>query len=374
MSKIYSINLIIFLSVLFILNFQSSSFAVLGDAVSELKTCAEDDETANCQGTCLVNADGAIVISSVGLPSDADNVNSLRDSCQMIPDEYRVTLYKGALCTEDPYTTTGATVDYASKCDFFFNNSAGKAITLVSGADGTATANESLVENGLNLGIKTYTHAIMVMSNHLEIKHEQDYDFSGTETASSMIGGGDTFSSGTTCWTVAKTSTFANLDGTTGADHGSLNAAHAGLTLSTGDGTSVESSTQCGTSAAAAPVFATEIIESFGEATGNWGASAVTSRWAYQTTPVDIGGTKAAILLESDFNTVATTMDKGVAMLYTVNLTNPLVITESTSIFEIGFGLSQSVSIDFSTTQTGGNRLINVKHGADPVDIKFTVN
>ena len=40
----------------------------------------------------------------------------------MIPDEYRVTLYKGALCTQDPYTESGVTVDYAAKCDFFFED------------------------------------------------------------------------------------------------------------------------------------------------------------------------------------------------------------------------------------------------------------
>ena len=47
-----------------------------------------------------------------------------------------------------------------------------------------------LTDQGLILGIKTYTHAFMVMSNHLQIKHSTTFDFSGTSTASKMQGGG----------------------------------------------------------------------------------------------------------------------------------------------------------------------------------------
>ena len=368
MSKIFSIIFILISAVFINMNFQTISLAALADSVDNLKSCGDDDDTASCNGPCTVNADGAIVISAAGLPSDADNASSLRDSCQMIPDQYRVTLFKGALCTEDPYTTSGATVDYASKCDFFFENDSGSLITLTNNGDGTASASPSLVENGLNLGIKTYTHALMIMSNHLQIKHEQDYDFSGTSTASGMRGGGDAITTGTTCWTTARTSTFSNLDGTTGANHGSV-------TLRNGNGTATESSTACGSEVEAAPAFATEIIESFGEANGDWNVSAVTPRMAYEASPIDIGGTKAAILLQSDLNTVATSMENGVAMLYAVNLTNPLVITENTSTFEIGFGLSSSVSVDFTNVTVDSDEfIINSKHGADPVDIRFTAN
>ena len=367
MNKIFSIILILMSAVFINMNFQTTSFAELENPVDILRTCAEDSELAICNGPCTVNADGAIVMHTDGLPSDADSTSSLKDSCQMIPDEYRVTLYKGALCTEDPYTESGATVDYAAKCDFFFEDD-GKLITLTNSGDGTASASPSLVENGLNLGIKSYTHALMIMSNHLQIKHEQDYDFSGTSTASEMRGGGDALTTGTTCWTTAQTSTFSNLDGTTGANHGSV-------TLRNGNGTATESSTACGSEVEAAPAFATEIIETFGAANGDWNVSAVTPRMAYEASPIDIGGTKAAILLQSDLNTVATSMENGVAMLYAVNLTNPLVITENTSTFEIGFGLSSSVSVDFTNVTVDSDEfIINSKHGADPVDIRFTAN
>ena len=49
----------------------------------------------------------------------------------------------------------------------------------------------------------------------------------------------------------------------------------------------------------------------------------------------------------------------------------PTITAENTTTFNIGFGLSGSVSVDF-TTKDGSDELYITKHGADPVDIKFT--
>ena len=371
--NIKKLNLtLVILSTLLVITFSSLAYAVLTDNVDNLKTCgagkAYSEDNPACSGVCATNASGEIIIASNGLPYDADNSAAYRDSCNMVPDFYRVTLYSGGLCTADPYSATGTTVDYTTNCDLFFSDAAGKVITLTHEGDGTATATPSLTEAGINLGIKTYTHAYMVMSNHLQIKHSTTFDYSGVATniATKMQGGGASAQSeGLVCWTTDSTSTFANLDGTTGASHGTR-------TLRTGDGTYQESSTQCGdTLNAGTHAYATEIIESFGQAENNWGDSAVESRWPYAASPLDIGGTKAAILLQGDLTTVATTMENGVVMLYAVALTTPLAITEDTTTFNIGFGLSGSVSIDF-TDKDGSNELYITKHGADPVDIKFT--
>jgi hypothetical protein len=363
------ISFIFYLALSFFLlatTFQSVSLAVLSDSVENLKSCGEDDDTAACNGVCQTNASGHIVIGTNGLPVDADTTTSYRDSCNMIPDLYRVILYSGGLCTADPYSASGATVDYTTYCDLFFSDASGKVITLSNNGDGSATASPSLTDSGVNLGIKTYTHAYMIMSNHLQIKHSTTFDFSGTSTASKMQGGGASAESeGVVCWTTDSTSTYSNLDGTTGSNHGSV-------ALKIGDGTFGEASTQCGDSLnASTHAYATEIIETFGAASGDWGDDAVTERMAYRASPLDIGGTKAAILLQDDLTTVATSMENGVAMLYAVALTTPLAITEDTTTFNIGFGLSGSVSVDF-TTKDGSNELYITKHGADPVDIRFT--
>jgi hypothetical protein len=349
------------------LGFQTTSFAVLSDSVSNLKSCSDDNDTAACNGVCKTNASGHIEIGALGLPVDADDATSYVDSCSMVPDLYRVTLYSGGLCTADPYSASGTTVDYTTNCDLFFSDAAGKVITLTNNGDGTATATPALTDGDVNLGIKTYTHAYMIMSNHLQIKHSTTFDFSGTSTASKMQGGGASEESeGVVCWSTDSYSTFANLDGTTGSNHGSK-------TLRIGNGTFGEASTQCGDTLGGTHAYATEIIESFGAASGNWNASDLEERMAYSASPLDIGGTKAAILLQADKTTVATEMENAVAMLYAVNLTTPLAITEETTTFNIGFGLSGSVSVDF-TTKNGSNELYITKHGADPVDIRFTAN
>ena len=361
---------VIILSALFIIIFSSLAFAVLSDSAENLKTCGEGktygEDTDACSGACATNASGAILLASNGMPYDANTSAAYRDSCNMIPDQYRVTLYKGGLCTADPYSASGTTVDYTTNCDLFFTDVSGKVITLTNQGDGTATASPSLVENGINLGIKTYTHAFMLMSNHLQVKHDQVFDFSATSTASAMRGGGDSITTGTTCWTIDRTSTFSNLDGTTGSSHGEVD-------LRTGDGTAAESSTKCGSVTDGTFDYATEIIETFGEANGNWNATSVVARWPYAASSVG-GGNKAAILLQSDLETVATNMENGVTMLYAVSLTNPLIITENTTQFNIGFGLSGSVSVDFTTLDGSDEFLMITKHGADPVDILFTAN
>ena len=370
--NIKKLNLpLVILSTILVITFSSLAYAVLTDSVDSLKTCGEgktySEDTAACDGVCATNSSGEIIIASNGLPYDADNSAAYRDSCNMIPDLYRVTLYSGGLCTADPYSASGTTVDYTTNCDLFFSDTAGKLITLTHNGDGTATASPSLTDAGVNLGIKTYTHAFMLMSNHLQIKHSTTFDYSGVASniATKMQGGGATSQSeGLVCWTTDSTSTFSNLDGTTGANHGTR-------TLRVGDGTFGESSTQCGDTLGGTHAYATEIIESFGQADGDWNVSAVAPRMAYQASPLDIGGTKAAILLQDDLTTVATTMENGVVMLYAVALTTPLAITEETTTFNIGFGLSGSVSVDF-TNKDGSDELYITKHGADPVDIKFT--
>jgi len=360
---------VITLSTLLLITFSSLAYAVLTDNVDNLKTCGAGktygENTADCNGVCATNAEGEIIIASNGLPYDADNSAAFKDSCNMVPDFYRVTLYSGGLCTADPYSASaGDTVDYTTNCDLFFSDASGKVITLTNNGDGTATASPALTDGDVNLGIKTYTHAYMVMSNHLQIKHSTtfNYDAVATSVATKMQGGGSSQTEGLVCWTTNRTSTYANLDGT----------GHS-TTLRTGDGTADEASTQCGDTLGGTHDYATEIIETFGEASGNWNVSDITARMPYSASTLDIGGTKAAILLEDNLRTVATDMEDGVAMLYTVALTTPLAITEETNTFNIGFGLSGSVSIDF-TTKSGSNDLYISKHGADPVDIRFTVN
>ena len=250
-------------------------------------------DTAACNGACKTNASGHIEIGALGLPVDADDATSYVDSCNMIPDLYRVTLYSGGLCTADPYSASGTTVDYTTNCDLFFSDAAGKVITLTHDGNGTATASPSLTDQGLTWVLRlTHTHSwlclticklnIQLLLTFLELQLLPKCKVVAPQQNQKAV----------VCWTTDSTSTFSNLDGTTGANHGNR-------TLRVGDGTFGESSTQCGdTLNAGTHAYATEIIETFGEASGNWNASTLVPRMAYEASPLDIGGTKAAILLQ----------------------------------------------------------------------------
>ena len=125
--NIKKLNLaLVILSTLLVITFSSIAYAVLTDNVENLKTCGEGktygEDTAACSGVCATNSSGEIIIASNGMPYDADNTAAYRDSCNMIPDFYRVTLYSGGLCTADPYSASGTTVDYTTNCDLFFSD------------------------------------------------------------------------------------------------------------------------------------------------------------------------------------------------------------------------------------------------------------
>ena len=113
--NIKSLVFILFSAALISIFSMSSSFAV--DAES-LRSCDGNESTAACNGTCAVNANGAIVIQSNGMPADAGDTSSFRDSCNMIPDRYKVHMFKGGFCTANPavgallFTCSGRGVNF----------------------------------------------------------------------------------------------------------------------------------------------------------------------------------------------------------------------------------------------------------------------
>ena len=59
-------------------------------------------------------------------------------------------------------------------------------------------------------------------------------------------------------------------------------------------------------------------------------------------------------------------------IFYPIQLASPIIVSPDTTTFEMSFGVSGSVSVDFTTD--GSNNLINLKSGADPFTMTFTSN
>ena len=145
------------------------------------------------------------------------------DNCTEEPDFYKMIGHKIALCTADPYTANGAAAPDFTSC----------TVTLVESAAGAEIVIQPGVEANLLAGggellipVGSYSHAILIASNHLYIKHSETYKKGGDPYT--MAGyGAEAYSTGSTCYstdrnsstitstTYSNTPTSESSDGTT---------------------------------------------------------------------------------------------------------------------------------------------------------------
>ena len=351
-----------------ILSFSINSFVyadTLGDAIDS-EGCGDSD-AASCSGECT-QTNNIITIATAGNDdggvTDADSGN-VKNFCNEKPDEYRITFYKAGLCKTDILDATATSnPTSAPNCYNFFVDESGKAISLQHDtATGSITQSESLISGGLNFQLGTYNYAYVIVDNHLEIKHEQTF----SEAMKGYHANGSSFSSGVTCWTNGVVTTYTNA---TNEQRG-YNAATVKSYGRDSANTSSIAMT-CGATSDAAPVFNTEIIENMADDPGTENATfAAIFGSGYQSIPgsSDSGAGK---LLQDDDLTTATSHTNAARIFYPIQLANPIIVSPDTTTFEMSFGVSGSVSVDFTTD--GSNNLINLKSGADPFTMTFTSN
>ena len=149
---------------------------------SRYTICATD-----ANGAILVNETGSGDLSSFALASDPTNFNLLDKgtingqanvdmgaSCDITPDNYKMTFFKTGFCSEDPYR---ATVDSASNtinadlssCVSVFDKDAGKEVIIQPGVE------VDLLEGELILPIGNYPYQFAILDNVVQIKHKQVY-------------------------------------------------------------------------------------------------------------------------------------------------------------------------------------------------------
>ena len=335
----------------------------LSDAIDAAGCGASDAES--CSGECT-QTNNVITIATSGDKdggvTDADSGN-VKNFCNEKPDEYRITFYKAGICKTDILDSTATSnPTVAPNCYNFFVDDSGKAISLQHDtATGAITQSESLISGNLNFELGTYNFAYVIVNNHLEIKHEQTY----SEAMKGFNSDGVSFSSGVTCWTNGVVTTYTNA---TNAQRGYTAAQVKDFG---GDGQATNSiAMTCGETADAAPVFNTEIIENMADDPGTENSN---FEAMFGTEYFEIPGSSdkgAGKLLQDDNLTTATSHLNAARIFYPIQLANPLIVTPNTKTFEMSFGVSGSVSVDFETD--GSNNLINLKSGADPFTIKFT--
>ena len=336
-------------------------------------------------GEC-VDRDGNLVISALGKTGDAtfedeegndigavftysggylgENDDADANHCNAQPDEYKVKFFKTAICTLDPFKVN-ADPDFSS-CIDIFNNGEGKDIIITKGG-----ADVSLLEGDLAIPLGEYPYLVVVVSNHLRIKHQQKFvNVLADNTRAVMYGNGDTGTNTNTdlCYTVDTVTTYSGHTYNSAylsaqqANHGS---AFSIIASQAGADTSTLKCTSDATPGADFD-FATEIIDHMGDF--NTGLIASLD-YESNDDPLIADIEMAATMLQNDNASVATHENNAQRIAGFFKYDNPIMISEATEGFKLNFATTQSVSID-SSQDMGNNKIWMVKVGADPFTVK----
>ena len=305
---------------------------------------------------CLKNSDGSAIMVTAGDATPfalAGTTTYDQDACSQEPDEYKIKFFKVALCSAEPYTTDGGTAPDFTSCTDLSNTE--KEVTLEPGVD------KDLIDGELVLPLGSYKYLVVIIDNHLKIKHEQKYVLASDGTTAASIFGNSS-GSGAFCWTVA-----AGITTYTGETYDSDYATAQGVTpVASGNGTT-NARLKCGSSVSGKG-FATEIIDHFGDddtfvSFMNYGELDV-------ATDTGIAGIElAGNMLQAD-NTIATNEDHSRRIAQIYRYATPVVITENTNSFKLKVTTYSSVSIDMATDEDDSHKIYGAKVGGDPFIIQ----
>ena len=305
---------------------------------------------------CLKNSDGSAIMVTAGDATPfalAGTTTYDQDACSQEPDEYKIKFFKVALCSAEPYTTGGGTAPDFTSCTDLSNTE--KEVTLEPGVD------KDLIDGELVLPLGSYKYLVVIIDNHLKIKHEQKYVLASDGTTAASIFGNSS-GSGAFCWTVA-----AGITTYTGETYDSDYATAQGVTpVASGNGTT-NARLKCGSSVSGKG-FATEIIDHFGDddtfvSFMNYGELDV-------ATDTGIAGIElAGNMLQAD-NTIATNEDHSRRIAQIYRYATPVVITENTNSFKLKVTTYSSVSIDMATDEDDSHKIYGAKVGGDPFIIQ----
>ena len=175
-------NKILFLLFIFNIFYSAPSYSVESYVSNDSYTiCATD-----ANGAILVNDEGNEDLSSFARATDPTNFNLLDRgningseadmgaSCDITPDNYKMTFFKTGFCSENPYRDP---VDSASNtinadlssCVNIFDNASGKEVIIQPDAE------VDLLEGELLLPLGNYPYQFAILDNVVLIKHTQEF-------------------------------------------------------------------------------------------------------------------------------------------------------------------------------------------------------
>ena len=329
----------------------------------------------NSEAACKKNADGAILLeansSFDSKPFALAGTSAYdQDSCNEEPLYYKVKFYRVALCTADPYTTANGTFNNTAGPDFsscidVFNDEKELEIEPNQPVD--------LIDTDIILPLGSYKYAIVLVSNHISVKHYHEIVLANGNAATIYGYHASSDATGTVCYSGYKSGTTEFL--TTYNNElqaGAVTTLH-GLTLPTVDaGTSAGAKWKCGSSSDATSglAYAIEIIDHLGDDRYLTDNENFRNFNAYGTITTSLPMSMAANMMQDNGLDLGTTIENSTRILGIYNYDNPVVITEDTSSMELQINTSEGISLDFSVN-TITDRIYAAKVGADPFFLRF---
>ena len=312
---------------------------------------------------CTKNTDGTAIVTTPGVkPFTLAGTSTTVDQCSQEPDQYKIKFYKAALCSDDPYKGS-ADPSFESCIDIL---SSEKEVILEPGVDTNLLDGEDLV-----LPIGSYTYFTVIVHNHLNLKHKQQYLLSNGDAADIF---GNTSGNGAWCWSKAAVTTYANriADGSAGNYAASYNTAHGVTLVASGTGTT-NARLECGSDEPSASDigWATEIIDDLADNPEEDPFSADTGGYFSVETDTGLTGLEmAGALLKTDNTSIAANANEARRINGTFKYSSPIIISENTTSFKLFITTYSSVSIDMAIDTSDNNKIWAAKMGADPFTIQ----
>ena len=296
--------------------------------------------------TCEMSGEALNTSNGPGTPVNDSDIG-VGDACNYVPDTYQVEFYRMSLCTSNPDVAGEAQPDLSSCVDMLAETGATTQVNIV------GTTETSLDVPDFTIPAGTYPYMVARLSARLGIRHAFE------ATTPVAWANGSVQDPGTYCWTVNNV--------LTGIDNASSQSTPFGTTVDAGSAD--QSNMQCSNTSTDVnnAEFSYEVVY----VNDDSGCGGFDASDGDRADAGNVGNGEGISRMMQSATTSATSCANTNSILWTIDLTTPLVVTE-TSNFVMNFRTTDAVSIDFNGGASD-NPLI-VKVGADPIQAYLTVN
>ena len=301
--------------------------------------------SATCQLT------GEALNTSNGVTSPVNDLGSagIGDACNYVPDTYQVEFYRMSLCKSNPDVAGEAQPNFSTCVDILAESSAATLVNI-QGTDETALP--EIPDFTVPAG--DYSYMVARLSAKLGIRHA----FEATTAVAYGDSDGNLQDPGSYCWSVNNVLTSI----------GNENGQSTPFGETVDAGTVGKSNMQCSNTESdmSDAQFTYEIVNTMNDS----GCSGFDASEGDRESAGSVGNGDAIGRIMQSATASATGCANANSILWTIALTTPLVVTDTTN-FVMNFKTTDSVSIDFDSGATTNPKII--KLGNDPIQAYLTV-